>query len=354
MTAAILLPALLAAAPIAVDRSTHSVTFTARATDVNPGATLEFAFVGPDSDRAYEAMFITDAEIKEIAQAFDDAGIPRGKPVGQAMCRFWPIGQRLEISPRLSDFISDRQGSFSPVLYTGGSRDAKDLPVAETNMPAAVFALYSLDQSLMLLSDSQDQSQVYGRYLCKRKLAAGERVTFKVSWNGSTGYSTRRLALEPGKIHDAISALKQERQDCDVLPVFSPQLTVSEARAAASALAVVDSRRVSINGFEEGQFFYRGFLPDEKWRDRTKRLSQPLEVHVNGTNVVFTLIDEDWSGEGLDPALTPHDEPIDRVLTGFKGDTCLFFVHAEARLHQLYSLMSRLPKSIRNWYVYID
>lgn len=342
-------------APVTADKAAHSVTFTARATDVDAGTTVEFAFVGPESDRAYEAMFVTDASVLEIARAFDEAGIPRGKAINHADCRFWPAGNVMKITPDVLQYVEDREKGFgSAVVFTGGLRDGKDSPIANTTMPSAIFALYALDQSLLQFDNTLDQSKAYGRFTCRKKLTPGERFTFNVSWDGTRHVEFRELKIEPGKIREAIESLKGATLPLDVKLNFSPELSVAEAKSAAKALAIVNSSAVRVNGVVDGQMFYQGYLPDESWRDRQKRLVQPLEARIGATNVVFTVIDEDWSVEGDDPKLTPHNVALDEVSKKFKGDTCLFFAPADEKLGRLYSIMGKLPRKIRTWYVFID
>jgi len=351
----VLCPMLLAVTSLATDPTAHSVRFTARATDVVPGTTVEFAFVGPDSDRAYEAAFVTDTSVSDLAKAFAEAGIPCGKPVCPAACRFWPVGCTVSVSPSPWDYITDRDNATHlPIVFTGGLRDAAGRPVADTNMPMSVFSLYSQDQSLLLTDDAIDQSAVYGRFTSNGKAKPGERVTFTVSWDGATRTSSQTVELKPGAVRQTLAGLKECKPNSEIMPVFSPELTVIEARSAASALAVIDSRTLKVNGFAEGQFFYRGFLPDERWRDRQKRLTQPLEVHLDPTNVVCTVIHEDWSVEGLDPRLTPEDVPLANIPTAFVGDSCLFYAASDMPLSRIYVLMRNLPRTIRNWYVFID
>jgi len=346
---------LAAIAPVTVDKTAHSVTFTARPTDITAGTTVEFAFVGPESDRAYEALFVTDARITEIAKAFDEAEIPRGKSISQSDCRFWPVGNTVEIKPSLSRYLEAKEEDLKhPILFTGGLRDRLDVPVADTNMPSALFALYGLDQSLLAFDTTGSQSSEYGKYLCRKQLTPGEHHAFTISWDGARRMEHRRIVFRKGKIREAIESLKGASRTLDVVPDFSAELTASEARAAATALSVVDSPTVRINGFVPGQIYHRGFLPDELWRERSKRLTQPLEVHVDSTNITYTVVDEDWSVEGDDPKLTPRDIPLADVTKDFKGDTCLFFVKPTENLGRIYSLMSKLPCSIRNWYVFID
>lgn len=356
MILAAMLPVLLAAAPVTADAENRSVTFTATMTDVSTNAPLEFLFVGPDSDRAYEALFVTDARIKDIAAAMDKAGIPRGRAIGTHACRFWPAGPVVTLDPPIASLLHDVKGHpFLPVVATGGTRDANGIPVAETNMPSALFALYNCDQSLLLFDDILDQSAVYGRFTAAADFGKGTRKTFTIKWDGASATKPYTLILSPGQEKAAFDALRAVKapQGLDVKPVFDPAMTISSAVAAANALALLDSRTIRVNGFEKGQFFYRAFLPLEKWRDRKERLTQPLEVRLTATNAVYTVIDEDWTVEGLDPKLTPRtvDLAAARKTT---TDTCFIYASPETPLSRLYALKASLPATFVNWYVYTD
>lgn len=349
--------ALLAAASLSVDAEKHSVKFSATATGIVPNATVEFLLVDPDSDRDYESVFVTEASVSEIATALEKAGIPLGRPVGERACRFWPAGPRVTISPDPWQYVTDKEleTDHLPAIFTGGVRDASGSPLADSVMPKAVFAFYGLDQSLILLDDALDQSVTYGRFAAKRELEKGTRVEFTVSWDGTTRVPPYRLSLKPGNLKESLEAMRSAAGECglDVATSFSPEMTVAEATTAANALAILDSRQVRINGFDEGQFFYRAFLPLEKWRDRKERLTQPLEVVLSGTNETFTVIDEDWNVEGLDPLLTPRTVSFDEACK-VNTDTCFVFLPPDTKLERLYILRKSLPPSLRNWYFYAD
>ncbi len=72
---------------VSFDPVRHSVSFAAVSTDCGMDVQLEFLLVGPDSDRDYESMFVTEAPAAEIAAAFDKAGIPVGRPFDMPGCR---------------------------------------------------------------------------------------------------------------------------------------------------------------------------------------------------------------------------------------------------------------------------
>lgn len=354
MIGGIIFAALFAAAPLTVDSAKRTVSFTARATGVEESVQLEFFFVGPDSDRDYEAMFVTDVRLKELVEACEKAGFPKGMPVDAATCTFWPTGATISIAPDVWSFIRDtRDLPRLPIVWTGGARTVGNFLDAETNMPSAFFALYSCGQSPLLFDDALDQSLTYGRFQPVRKLEKGATVTFTLSWDGKSRLESRRVVFAPGNLKDALESLRTEAgPERSVTPAFSPELTVKEAKGVASALDVLDSRKLKVNGFADGQFFYRGFLPLEKWRDRQERLTQPLEVRLGTTNA-FTIVDEDWNVEGTDPKLAPRSVSLAET-TGFKGDTCLFYAPGGMKLERIYSCMKLLPKTIRTWYVFAE
>ena len=334
-----------------------TVKIPAVATGIIPSAPVEFLLVAPDSDRDYESVFIAEKGAAEIAKDFESAGFPLGKPVNDRACRFWPAGCRVTISPDPWDLVVDKEldSNRLPAVFTGGERDCSGAVVAATNMPEAIFAFYGLGQSLILLDDALDQSVVYGRFVPKREIEKGTRVEFTVSWDGTSGTKPYRLDLRPGTLKEALEAMHSAANEfgLDVAPSFSPELTVAEATTAANALAMLDSRAVRINGFEPGELFYRAFIPLEKWRDRSERLTQPLEVRLTDSSATFTVIDEDWNVEGLDPKLTPRSVTFDEA-KAVKTDTCFVYTSPGMKLERIYELKRNLPATLRNWYVYCE
>ncbi len=352
---------------VTVDADRRAVTFTAVSTDCGMDAPLEFLFVGPKSDRDYEAMFVTDAGVAEIAAAFEKAGIPLGRPADVRVSRFWPVGNALEMKPSFKELVRETRGEKTPaIVYTGGTRDAKGTPEAATNMPSAVFALYGCAQSLVCLNDVLEQSVAYGRFQPAVKIPKGERRTFTFTWKGTADWESFELKLEPGKFSDALLALKEKSaaRELDVATDFAPEMTIKEAAACAQALALVDSARVKLNGFKKGQFFYRAFLPMEKWRDRKERLAQPPEARFKSDgSLVVTEIAEDWSDpDSLDPKLTATDHPCADIAAAAKlvsrlaarTSTVLVFAPADTKLARLYALRDAVKGEILNWYIFTE
>lgn len=357
--------AVLAAAPLVVDADRHAVTMTVVSSDCGLDAPLEFFIAGPASDRAYESMFLSVASPGEIADAFEKAGIPAGCPYDPSVYAFWPAGAELEIEPPLSTFVREmRKEAIPSVVYTGGTRGKDGRPDAATNMPQSVFAFYNCAQSLMLFNDSLEQGVAYGRFQPAVKIPKGEARTVTFRWKGSKGFTPLTASFRPGGARETLQRLKEASAGGELVvrTDFSPDLTLSEATECASALAVLDSVSVKMNGAADGQFFFRAFLPLERWREAKGRLSQPPEIHF-GTNGTFRVvrIHEDWSDpDTLEPKLTPESTDFSSVddaarfassLVG-RTQTMILFGPPDMKLGRFYDFKKRVSVPVANYYLY--
>jgi len=352
--------AMLAASLIVIDEKAHSVSFEVVSQDPGSSQPVEFLLAGPDSDHDYESIFLAANTVKELAEAFEKAGFPRGEPVSYNDTKFWPVGVPVEIEPDIWTLIGDTRNEYkAPVIYTGGLRDENGVPDAHSNMPAAVFALYNCAQSLFQFDDCLGQSDTYARFVPNERIPAGEKRTIKVTWKGARAPEKVELHLKHGELAETFLALRNRSTDTPIVlvPDFDPELTIAEAREAAKALAVVDSRRIKVNGFKPGQFFYRSFMPLEQWRDRTARLTQPYEIRLaeDGSDIRLTVIKEDWSDPvSIDPKLiVVENASFDSIgKEGDLTDTALFFAPASTKLAHIYAVAAKLPKKVCNFYIY--
>lgn len=342
---------------------TNAVTFTVTATGVEKGTPLEFMFAGKGSDRDYETMFLLEDPVDEFAKAVRSAGIPDGSPIDLRNCRLWPAGCEVTFKPSVSEFVQSEpleEGiQFPAFCYTGGARQTNGQCVAASEMPLAVLAFYDCPQSLVQYDGIFPQGLVYSHHKCAVTLKKGEKRTFTLSWDGKTNVRHLDVRLGPGKAVEVLQDLRSaaEKGELDVTVSFSPDVTIEEATLFSSALSTVDSSRIKFNGRRPGDFFYRAFQPLVKWRDRKERLTQPFEITVSADKpdsprIVF--IEEDWSGEGLDPKLTPKTISFDDMRRHPQTDTCLFFAPKSLPLGRLQEMLRRLPETVVNTYVYGD
>jgi len=314
---------------VAVDAAAHTVRILVEATGLGPADTAEFFAIGPLSDRAYESFFVTVASPAAIADAIERAGVPRGVPPDIAGARLWPCGEKLTLTatpvstnaPALAfaDLLVDKaekeEGAIlsAPVVYTGGARDASGAVVAATNIPCAVFALYSHSPSLLQLNGQFDQSTVYGRFHAKTAWTAGSLFELALRWDGRTTVLRRDVELTVPTLKEKLMSLRADAaaHDLFVRMSFGGKTTVGEAAEIAGALSLVDGKGLKMDSPPPGQFFFRAFLPDPAWRERPGRMFQPFEVHVSADGAKkFVFVEEDWSGEGLDPVLKPRETPF--------------------------------------------
>jgi len=333
-------------------------TFTATATGLEKGATAEFLFIGADSDRAYEAMFTLDMPLADFAKAIEKAGLKPGKPVDASTCSVWPVGTPVAFTPEITDFVSiDGADGFSlgRIVYTGGTRDARNVPAAATEMPSSLCSFFSLGQSLFVPEGMIDQGEAYGKFHAAATLKKGAKFAFTVSWNDADTPKHIDLHADSTNVVEMLKKLKEASlsSSLDVLVSFDGDMTVAEATNLAKALDLVDSVRVKITGVRQGSLFFRAFLPLVKWKERQNRMLQPFELTIASDSDELVFIDEDWTVEGDDPKLTPRKISFEEALSKDKTDTCFIFARPETRLSRIYEAMSKLKGSkVRNWYIF--
>lgn len=344
---------------IALLAAACTYVFQATATGLEKGAPVEFLFASKGSDRDYESLFIIDESVDTFCKNLEKAGIIPGKAVELKKCILWPVGVPVTLEPNMSNFINSSlpEGySSSDIIYTGGGRDEKGslLPEA-TNSHCSVFALYSLSASPLVFSAIYPQGDVYGAHTAKKSLKKGEKVTFKLTWDGVKKPLHVKLDFKSGNAKENILKLKSfGKKSLDVLAGFSGDMTVAEARAAANALSQLDSEQIKINGIVDDGFYYRAFLPLVKWADRSERLLQPFELTIaDEKNDELIYIEEDWSGESLNPKLSPKKISFSEAKKYKKTNTCFIYANSSEKLSRIYEAKNKLAGTgVINWYIF--
>ena len=315
---------------VVVSAAGRTVRFLVEATGCAAASTVEFAAIGPLSDRAYESMFVTVASPAALAAAFDRMGVPRGRPADVSRARLWPEGEKVSLSIRswgadtlaptnLAAVLTDlREADEGPAIglpaaWTGGARDASGTPVAATNIPCAVFALYNHAPSLLQLDGMFDQSSTYGRFQAARTFRPGELFEMTVAWDGRVRVKDVVVNISATNAVEAVKNLQEAAKEHEIHAslAFDGSVTVGRAAQIAEAFSLLDGKSLRMNGVAEGQFFFRAFLPEPSWRPREGRIFQPFEVHVAADGAkTFVFCEEDWSGPGADPVLKPKSTPF--------------------------------------------
>lgn len=348
-----------------LDKDAGEVTILAEFCGIDPSATIEFPIIGELSDRDYEALFRTFAQPGAIGRAIEALGVPRGRNVDYSTMDFWPRGSRIAIDfvpfdatnavwrpiqSCIIDMAARAPMSFPSFVYCG-SVDADNIAAGarfcDAEAPNSVLSTYNEPQTLIDLPAKFGQSEVYERFVLApdtglvpfglyklrirpatgadgkpaprpvsavlRIAASGGGAAYLLrEGNGADGSETS--FADPQSFVGRVKTLVAGGADVFVSVRFDGGLTVSEAARQALFLSKLEGDNgLRIVGPEKDQVFFRGFLPNEIWRVRKDRPSQPWEIRFarrEGGDVAITLVRtlEDWtSTESLDPILSTKE-----------------------------------------------
>ena len=128
------------------------------------------------------------------------------------------------------------------------------------------------------------------------------------------------LALDGAAVapRDALEALRrmvvEDKLDPFVSFSWDGDATVAAVRRAAALLLAAESAGagIRVDAPPEGFPYYKAFLPDDEWRDRANRYTQPCELRFAPDGAVsLVAISEKWEGESLKPALSAEGFSLD-------------------------------------------
>ncbi len=354
---------------VLADPQSRTVTLLAESCGLAAGATVEFGIVGETSDRTYEALFLTYARATDIGDALELIGLPRGRNVSSRAQRFWPSGERVTIqvqpcdatnvAPRpIETFILDRRAATTLAprgfVYCGSPRvpgpdGVAQICLADREAPVSILSLYNEPQTLLDVPRLAPQGEVYENYTANPEtlLPAGRMVRLTLAPEprpdgrprvrpigltvvpaeapGGVAFLLREGEGEPqridafGDLLKRLMAVVDEQGDPMLTLVIDDAVPLARAREVCKVLQKIEGENgVRLEPPPAGQVFYKSFLPDEQWRERARRLTQPWELHVGRvtpTNAVPPLrlvkILEDWSDpNAMEPRLTPVDYPL--------------------------------------------
>ncbi len=330
-------------------------------------STVEFALAGELSDKGYESLALVFARAGDIAAALEAIGVPRGLNVDAKAQRYWPRGERVFVDLRraaeedaaalpLESFIYDmrtqaplrRQGFvYCASARRGAAADGELL--ADLESPQSIVSMYNEPQTLLDVPRLAAQGEVYNSFVAnpERLLPAGEPLLLTFTPERRPDGQPRVLSVALKAANDdagagllftcALDGRPPERLGslAEVLKLLLRQveagrdpylslhlddaLPLARAREICASLKMIEGEKgVRMEPPPPGQIFYQSFLPDEKWRQRKTRLSQPWELHVapppragGEPSLKLTQILEDWSdAASLDPKLTVVEHPL--------------------------------------------
>ena len=343
-------------------RDARTVAIVVEATGLNAGAIVEFLAVGETSEKEYEALTVSFAAAGDICRALEFLGLPRGRPIDPASCRFWPRGEYVKATIRplgrdaktgwpLSDCLQDKRPHATPAenfVYVGSCWSGA-VCQADLAAPGALISTYNEPSVVLDVPRRAPQAEVYGNLVVSAEgaFAGGTLLVIELTPELLPGGVPRALELvldacrapqavgdglatvacltypagdragAGGATNDIKGALEwlataaKSGRDPFVDVVLDDGLAVRAVHDLTRVLAMVEGQNgLRIEAPSAGQLYYKAFLPDERWRPRQDRPSQPWELRIarnkagDWTSTLVQIL-EDWSKEGqLAPDLT--------------------------------------------------
>ncbi len=334
------------AAPVSV--SNGVIRIEAKSTGIAPGSICEFPLVSAASGHDYEALFQTSATAAQIDAAVRSTGAPAGVPVDVHSFRFWPKGERFSVSVSVSNapavpigrFLMNSRGGAAPAsdgfLYIGGKTDADGESDIDVTGPGSILPNYNEPKTVFDIPRLAAQGDVYEYNRVAESFTFGkgaEAVITIEPEKRDAGLPPRRVrdvaarlsadgislagtedagALQPVEAVAKLHELREKnKQDVYLSFSWDGDTTFADLKKAAALLAMIDNgdKGVRVDAPPKGFVFYKAFLPNEDWRDRTKRPSQPCELRFadGGTNATVTAVTEKWNDDSLTPEISTED-----------------------------------------------
>jgi hypothetical protein len=325
---------------LVADKQQQRIEVIVESTGLGENAPCEFTIVGENSEHAYETLLISFAQPSAISQALQFIGKKPGEPIDPEALRYWARGERFQLSlakdgeppVHLEKLLLDRRTEKTlpeeGFRFTGSkwladaTHPGKKLFAADALQPMAIVSLFNSTYSLLEVPYAAPQGDVYqntsvnpehrfseGELLkliiepVKKENAKGFKdLALKVSarTNSNTNFlvglerlKNLNFQLKDGptllneqpsisSVMQALGLCDRKRNEYYLTVSFSDDVTLGEAQALVSILAIMDSDRgMRIEPPPPGQLHYRAFNPDKDLLDRDKRVFHPWELFLS-------------------------------------------------------------------------
>jgi hypothetical protein len=321
---------------VLADLEAREVLVWGEDTGMIPGDPLEFFVIAENSGHDYEALMISYARPSDIHQALEKIGLVPGGPVNPDVHQFWPRGDRV-----VASFWHTPPGEGTPVeipaeafcqwngepmplmpwVFTGSpslpsrEHEGEQVYAADEFPPNSIASTFNLRATVFDLPLQGTKTGVYGDFLLtptvdlvdgrpmllRLRPAAPELVPQVVDLQVRLLKEEIEVAgaddISSTTLDGLQEALAMRPDDVFYLtPDFDGSLTLSDATRRAREVQRLEQtlEPVRIAPPPPGQVFFQSFVPDPKFRDRQRRPSQPVELHVNGSTATAMELEEIW------------------------------------------------------------
>lgn len=404
------------------DRRERKVIIDAEATGLEAGGVVEFPIIAEHSAHDYEALFISFAKPSDIRAALEFIGIPAGRGVSFKNHVFWPRGERVMVSVELPDgkalpienmILDERKEGTPPMPAVGfihaGSQLAREgdkvVLAADQEGPGSIASSYNEPTTLLDMPHQAMQGDVYERFIANPRTLVEKEAFVRITLTpekrpdkypervvelalqaslppGAAGLSGAVFKLYPrgadsAKVEEIAlaDALKQCRamlpeRDPYVMPDLDESLDVRTAKDLAALLLTLDNPGgIRVDSPKDGQVYYKAFLPDEAWRPRENRPTQPSELRFEEAGdgevrATLVRIEEIWNEEpdNWRPTLKTYEKILDsprelpELLEGTGAALPVLFVFAtgDTRLGHIMPYLRGVLSTHPNIHIFIE
>ncbi len=321
-----------------VDVKHRIVTTKAYATGIAANEAVEFFLISPTSGKSYESLAVSLAQPSDIHAGLEAIGIPAGRPVNYARMRFWPKGERVNVtfswderSPdgnvsrrrvRAEELLISR-ATNQPLAPTGlvfvgslrvdGEDGGPKHYYADVGDPGSIASTYNEATTVLDIPAQARQSAVYQSrvvnpaYLWSPGQAlevtfepehpAGPRVLDVAiaedgpELKGATYTVNGQRGLTGAAMVDWLAGSVANGREPFVTVTPGDSMTIKGVTSLFALMETLEADKgIRLEPPAPGQLFHESFSPEEAFRDYRKRTWQPVEVHF-GKDGGATLVD---------------------------------------------------------------
>jgi len=381
----LVLPGLIAS------RETKTVTFYAESTGLDQRTPIEFFLIGEQSGHDYESVAVALAGPEDIRTGLRFIGMPTGMGTDPGALRFWPRGERVNVTMdgvRIESFIlnSDTGRSLPAkgLVFTGSTmidsmdEDGRQVLAAAGRDPYSIAANYNEPESVLDVPWQAPQESVYNRQSLNSEHLLPRGKLLKVTMEPENKDGKRRvleldlhLSIQPDtatqSLNDVLftvtgaesqpirkalaiddmpalfSGFNDEGRDSHVTIHFDDGILIGVIREICVLIRSIDTENgIHVAPPLPDHLYYKAFVPPEGYRKREGRPSQPPELQLSmgkeGTAALLTEIEEIWKDGQVDPELKAtayvisSPEALETALKKIKDTVPAIIVFAEAGL----------------------
>ena len=317
---------------LVADKANHKITIDGEVTELASGEPSELYVIYDKSSHGYEALAYSFARPADIMKALEFLGMKPGQAIDSVNRVLWPKGERVLVSfvidqkkskeIPMKDFVIYKKTGKNPPnrlsqVFTGSvmmdALDAsnKKVLMADAMDPYGIATSYTESGSIMTTPDNVTKGRAYGTVTSGPLLPPkGTPITLVLRpeyIDGKQRMQYYDLNVATNGLGIIVYNLKQNNKKFNSLTLddflkqminsvdsghdpfvnvdFNKNLAIGTIKQVAGLIQEIESvKGIRVDEPNTDEPFFKTFLPNEQFRNRQKRYSQPCELWLSETN----------------------------------------------------------------------